>query len=145
MAKRNRRRKTFHLKAASFGIAAMIALIILPWIGYCLLNLSSDQVAAQIRLLEIERRSLDESLRRQVAWNQLTDPKRLDEAVAARGLQMAYAPPSRSARVAANGALNMAPEVAQALQASLARAAGEEMAAQAAGAGVRRGKRYGRL
>ena len=51
MAKRNRRCKTFRMKAATLGLATLIAFIVAPWIVYSLLLMHGDQVGSQIRLL----------------------------------------------------------------------------------------------
>lgn len=119
MARRNRRCRTFKMRAASLGLAAMIAMIIAPWIVYSVLLMYTDQTGAQIRLLEREKRALAESLRRQTAeWNQIAEPRRLDEAIASRGLRLTFAPPERTASVAADGQLKMAPVVARALAAA---------------------------
>ena len=58
MAKRNRRCKTFRMKAATLGLATLIAFIVAPWIVYSLLLMHGDQVGSQIRLLEREKRAL---------------------------------------------------------------------------------------
>ena len=102
--RRNRRRKTFHFKAANIGVAVMLVLIAVPWVLYCLLNVSNDQVGAQIRLLEQEVRTQQEALRREEAkWNRLTEPSHLDRAIAESGLRLTYAPPERTISMSANG------------------------------------------
>ena len=117
MAKRNRRCKTFRMKAATLGLATLIAFIVAPWIVYSLLLMHSDQVGSQIRLLEREKRALSETRRRQEAeWNQLAEPRRLDEAMASRGLRLAYAPPERTATVLPNGQMRLARPVYRALE-----------------------------
>ena len=117
MAKRNRRCKTFRMKAATLGLATLIALIVAPWIVYSLLLMHTDQVGSQIRLLEREKRALNETRRRQEAeWNQLAEPRRLDEAMASRGLRLAYAPPERTATVLPNGQMRLARPVYRALE-----------------------------
>ena len=117
MAKRNRRCKTFRMKAATLGLATLIAFIVAPWIVYSLLLMHTDQVGAQIRLLEREKRALNETRRRQEAeWNQLAEPRRLDEAMASRGLRLAYAPPERTATVLPNGQMRLARPVYRALE-----------------------------
>ena len=117
MAKRNRRCKTFRMKAATLGLATLIAFIVAPWIVYSLLLMHSDQVGSQIRLLEREKRALGETRRRQEAeWNQLAEPRRLDEAMASRGLRLAYAPPERTATVLPNGQMRLARPVYRALE-----------------------------
>ena len=109
MAKRNRRCKTFRMKAATLGLATLIAFIVAPWIVYSLLLMHTDQVGSQIRLLEREKRALNETRRRQEAeWNQLAEPRQLDEAMASRGLRLAYAPPERTATVLPNGQMRLA-------------------------------------
>ncbi|MCI6589728.1 MAG: hypothetical protein MSB12_01295 [Lentisphaeraceae bacterium] len=117
MAKRNRRCKTFRMKAATLGLATLIAFIVAPWIVYSLLLMHTDQVGSQIRLLEREKRALNETRRRQEAeWNQLAEPRRLDEAMASRGLRLAYAPPERTATVLPNGQMRLARPVYRALE-----------------------------
>ena len=117
MAKRNRRCKTFRMKAATLGLATLIAFIVAPWIVYSLLLMHGDQVGSQIRLLEREKRALSETRRRQEAeWNQLAEPRRLDEAMASRGLRLAYAPPERTATVLPNGQMRLARPVYRALE-----------------------------
>ena len=106
--RRNRRRKTFHFKAANIGLAVMLVLIAVPWVLYCLLNVSNDQVGAQIRLLEQEVRTQQEALRREEAkWNRLTEPSHLDRAIAESGLRLTYAPPERTITVTADGRARM--------------------------------------
>lgn len=117
MAKRNRRCKTFRMKAATLGLATLIAFIVAPWIVYSLLLMHGDQVGSQIRLLEREKRALQETRRRQEAeWNQITEPRRLEEAMASRGLRLAYAPPERTAIVLPNGQLKLARPAYRALE-----------------------------
>ncbi|MGN0886208.1 MAG: hypothetical protein ACI4RT_04335 [Candidatus Spyradenecus sp.] len=117
MAKRNRRCKTFRMKAATLGLATLIAFIVAPWIVYSLLLMHTDQVGSQIRLLEREKRALNETRRRQEAeWNQLAEPRRLDEAMASRGLRLAYAPPERTAVVLPNGQFKLSRPVYRALE-----------------------------
>ena len=106
--RRNRRRKTFHFKAANIGLAVMLVLIAVPWVLYCLLNVSNDQVGAQIRLLEQEVRTQQEALRREEAmWNRLTEPSHLDRAIAESGLRLSYAPPERTITMSTNGRMRM--------------------------------------
>lgn len=133
MAKRNRRRKTFKVKAGTLIGGLLVLATIAPWVALCLVNMGIDQTAKHVQQLEREKRTLDESYRRQVAeWNQLVEPKRLDEAVAARGLRLTYAPPARSAHVDARGGVNLSREVALALQTSRTTFLGEEIAQAAA-------------
>lgn len=140
MAKRNRRCKTFRMKAATLGLASMIAMIILPWTFYSLLLMHTDQVGSQIRTLEREKRALAETVRRQEAeWNQLAEPRRLDEAMAARGLRLSYAPPERTAKVMPNGQLKLARSVYRALE--VARNERTQLSGGAAQAQTRRGRR----
>lgn len=115
MAKRNRRRKT-HFKPANVGIALLIIVCIVPWAFCSLVGLSNDQIATQVKLLEREKRSLEESLRRHTAeWNQFVAPQRLDEAIARNGLQMGYAPPERTVRVAGDGTMRLSRQLSQRL------------------------------
>ncbi len=108
MAKRNRRRKTFHLKPSTIGWAALILVILGPWLAYCLLNLSNDQLATQVKLLEQDKRSQEESLHRiTLEKEQLMEPNQLNEAVQRNGLQLAYALPERCVMVSAAGTLKM--------------------------------------
>lgn len=143
MAKRNRRCRTFRMKAASLGLAVMIALVILPWIGYALIRMNTDQVAGQIRVLEREERALGETLRRQEAeWNRLRDPRRLDEAVAARGMRLAFAPPERTIRMSAGGRLQVSAAAARTLaRLDVARGAGEGAVQASVGRGATGGTR----
>ncbi|HIV09489.1 MAG TPA: hypothetical protein IAC79_05185 [Candidatus Spyradenecus faecavium] len=106
--RRNRRRKTFHFKAVNVGVAIMLVAIAGPWVANCLLGVSNDQVGAQIRLLEQEVRTHQESLRREVArWNTLTEPERLDKAIAESGLRLSYAPPERTVTMTGDGRARM--------------------------------------
>ncbi len=108
MARRNRRRKTFQLKVANLGWALLILLILAPWLGYCLLNLSNDQLATQVKLLEQDKRSQEESLHRiMLEKEQLMEPNQLNEAVQRNGLQLAYALPERSVQVSKGGTFKM--------------------------------------
>lgn len=146
MAKRNRRRKA-HFKPANVGIALLIVLCIAPWALCSLMGLSSDQIATQVKLLEREKRSLEESLRRHTAeWNQYVAPQRLDEAIARNGLRMGYAPPERTVRVAGDGSMRLSRQLSRRLAeecAARAASAGEEAvaAASAPGRGTRRPRR----
>ena len=129
MAKRNRRRKTFKVKTGTLVGGLLVLLAIAPWVALCLVNMGIDQTSKHVQQLEREKRTLDESYRRQVAeWNQLVEPKRLDEAVAARGLRLTYAPPTRSAHVNTRGGVTLSREVAVALQTSRNTFLGEETA-----------------
>ncbi len=145
MAKRNRRRKA-HFKPANIGVAAMIAICIVPWALCSLMSLSSDQIATQVKLLEHEKRSLEESLRRHTAeWNQYIAPQRLDEAIARNGLKMSYAPPERTVRVAADGTMRISRQLSQQLaQERAARLAATREEAVASTAPTRRGTRRSR-
>ncbi len=118
MAKRNRRRKA-HFKPANIGLAALFVVSIVPWAIYSLLSLANNQVATQIKLLEQEKRSQEESLRRYTAeWNQLIEPRRLDEAIARNGLKMSYAPPERTARIREDGVVIMSRQLREQMLAS---------------------------
>ncbi len=108
MAKRNRKRRTFHLNLAGVGVSTLVVVMAAPWVTLGLLTLGNSQEATQIRMLEQEQRSQEESLRRcQAEWNRLTEPSRLDEAIARNGLSLRYAPPERTAFVAADGQVRM--------------------------------------
>ena len=116
MRKHNRHRKTHHLKLSQIGSVVLIAAIILPWAWPAFVDLSNTQTATQIKHLEYSKRSLEDSLRRQVAdWNQLIQPENLDEAVQQNGFQLAFAPPERSIIVRKNGRI----EIPATLHASL--------------------------
>lgn len=140
MAKRNRRRKA-HFKPANIGIALLIVVGIVPWALYCLMGLNNEQIATQVKLLEREKRSLEESLRRHTAeWNQYVAPQRLDEAIARNGLRMGYAPPERTVRVASDGTMRLSRQLSQRLAEERAARAAQtrEEAVAAAPAGQRR-------
>ncbi len=108
MAKRNRRRKTFHVKPATVGLALMVLLILAPWMGYSLLNLSNDQLATQIKMLEQDKRNEEESLRRiTLEKDRLTETGALQAAVKQSGLNLGFAAPDRSVFVAKNGRLKL--------------------------------------
>lgn len=108
MTKRNRRRKTLQLKLATVGWVLLLFSPFLPWIYCSLISLGNDQIATKIKDLEYEKRSLEESLRRQTAeWNQYIEPARLGEAIAEQGLRLNYALPERCVHVAANGQMKM--------------------------------------
>jgi hypothetical protein len=116
MKKKNRQRKTHHLKLSHLGSAILFAMMILPW-GYpAFLDLNIEQVSTKIRHLESQRNSLNNSLRRQTAeWNTMTQPQKLDEAVRQNGIRLAYAPPERSIIVRKDGCM----EIPASLHASL--------------------------
>ncbi len=108
MAKRNRRRKTFQLKPATIGWAALILVTLGPWLAYCLYGLSNDQLATQVKLLEADKRSQEESLHRiTLEKEQLMEPNQLNEAVQRNGLQLAYALPERCVMVSETGTMKM--------------------------------------
>ncbi len=108
MAKRNRRRKTFHMKPATVGLALMIVLILAPWLGYSLLNLSNDQLANQVKILEQEKRDQEESLRRiTLEKDRLTDTGSLQAAVKQSGLNLGFAATDRCVFVSESGVLNL--------------------------------------
>ena len=103
MTRQNRRRKA-HFKAANCCLWMLFAVAVLPWVAYSLLLSSNNQIATQIRQLENRQLAQQSSVRRQTAeWNRLTEPHRLDEAIARNGLVLNYAPPERSVRVEADG------------------------------------------
>lgn len=145
MAKRNRRRKA-HFKPANVGIALLILVCVVPWAFCSLVGLSNDQIATQVKLLEREKRSLEESLRRHTAeWNQYIAPQRLDEAIARNGLQMGYAPPERTVRVASDGSMRLSRQLSRQLaEERAARAASVREEAVASAPVPRRGSRRGR-
>ncbi len=142
MAKRNRRRKA-HFRPANIGLALVTMACIVPWALYSLLGLTNNQIATQVKLLEQEKRSLEESLRRYTAeWNQYVAPQRLDEAIARNGLKMGYAPPERTVRVAENGSMRLSRQLSQRLAAErAARATSAKEEAVATARGARRGRR----
>lgn len=108
MKKRNRRRKTLQLKLATIGWGILFFVPFVPWVHYSLLNLDNDQIASKIKVLEQEKRSYDESLRRQTAeWNQYIEPARLGEAIADQGLRLNYALPEKCVHVAQNGQMKI--------------------------------------
>ncbi len=108
MAKRNRRKKTFHMKPATVGLALMVLLILGPWLGYSLLNLSNDQLATQVKLLEQEKRDQEESLRRiTLEKDRLTDTGSLQAAIKQSGLNLGFAATDRSVFVSGNGVLRL--------------------------------------
>lgn len=108
MLKRNRRRKTLQLKLATVGWVLLLFSPFLPWIYCSLISLGNDQIATRIKDLEYEKRSLEESLRRQTAeWNQYIEPARLGEAIAEQGLRLNYALPERCVHVAQDGRMKM--------------------------------------
>ena len=120
MTKRNYRRKA-HFKPVNFGFGAMIVLGIVPWLFYSLVDMSNGQVAAQIRRLEVEKRAQEETLLLQTAeWNRLTEPHRLDEALARNGLRMKFAPPERTVHVAADGTMRLNRQLSQQLDEEVA-------------------------
>ncbi len=129
MARRNRKRRA-QVRPATIGMAAMVALAVAPWLVYCVLGMRVEQANTQIRLLEQERLSQAESLRRcEAEWNRQKDPVRLDEAIARNGLRLTFAPPERTARVSGDGRLRMPQAMARALaQGRRARAEGEAVA-----------------
>ncbi len=142
MAKRNRRRKA-HFRPANIGLAVLVVVSILPWALYSVVGLSNDQTATQVKLLEQEKRSLEESLRRHVAeWNQYVAPQRLDEAIARNGLRMGYAPPERTVRVAEDGSMRLSRQLSRQLAAErAARAASAKGEAVATARNARQGRR----
>lgn len=116
MKKRNRQRKTHHLKLSHLGNVILFALMILPWAYPAFLDLSIEQVSTKIRHLESQRNALNNSLRRQTAeWNTMTQPQKLDEAVRQNGIRLTYAPPERSIIVRKDGRM----EIPASLHASL--------------------------
>lgn len=129
MARRNRRRRA-QVRPATIGMAAIVLTAVAPWLIYCVLGMRVEQANAQIRLLEQERLSQAESLRRcEAEWNRQRDPVRLDEAIARNGLRLTFAPPERTATVSGDGRLRMPQAMARALAESRrARGAGEAVA-----------------
>lgn len=108
MKKRNRRRKTLQLKLATIGWGILFFIPFVPWVHYSLVNLENDQITNKIKILEQEKRSYEESLRRQTAeWNQYIEPARLGEAIADQGLRLNYALPENCVHVAQNGKMKM--------------------------------------
>lgn len=119
MTKRNRRRKTLQVKMATVGWVLLLFLPFVPWIYCSLLELGNDQIATKIKDLEYEKRSLEESLRRQTAeWNQYIEPARLGEAIAEQGLRLNYALPERCVHVAQNGRMKIPSTLARSLAAA---------------------------
>ena len=107
MARRNRRRRA-QVRPATIGMAAIVLTAVAPWLIYCVLGMRVEQANAQIRLLEQERLSQTESLRRcEAEWNRQRDPVRLDEAIARNGLRH-YDPTKPALVVDANEAYNLA-------------------------------------
>lgn len=130
MKKRNRRRKTLQVKMATVGWVLLLFLPFVPWIYCSLISLGNDQIATKIKDLEYEKRSLEESLRRQTAeWNQYIEPARLGEAIAEQGLRLNYALPERCVHVAQNGRMTMPATLKRALVAARDGAKGESMQA----------------
>ncbi len=108
MAKRNRRRKTLRVKPGTVGLALMVVLILAPWMGYSLLNLSNDQLATQVKVLEQEKRDQEESLRRiTLEKDRLTDTSSLQMAVKQSGLNLSFAASDRSVFVSEGGVLKL--------------------------------------
>lgn len=127
--RRNRRRKTFQFKPANVGMAILLVFAVAPWLAYCVINVSSDQVSAQIHLLEGDIGSQRASLRREeVKWNRLVAQDNLDRAVASHGLRLEYAPPERTVHVAADGRAAMPPSLVRALAQERRERAGEAVA-----------------
>lgn len=119
MRKRNRQRKTYHFKPVHIGSALLFVMLLLPWVYPVFVDLNNEQTATSIKNLEYQKRSLQDSLRRQTAdWNQLIQPANLEEAARQNGLNLAYAPPERSVIVRQDGRL----EIPAALHAELAAA-----------------------
>lgn len=100
MAKRNRRRDACYLKSIHFIICGSCALVLFPWLLYSIFFLRADQVSNEIKRLEQTQREQNASLVRVTAvWNQMTEPQRLGEAIARKGLVMSVAKPERQIRV----------------------------------------------
>lgn len=104
MAKKNRRRDTCHLKPIHFvGVISFMVLLV-PWVLYSIFLLRADQTADEIKRLEQKQREQNASLVRVTAvWNQMTEPQRLGEAIARKGLVMSVARPDRQIRVPEGG------------------------------------------
>ncbi|MEG2062293.1 MAG: hypothetical protein RR982_04250 [Kiritimatiellia bacterium] len=121
MAKRNRRRNTFHLKTANVGMIVLLFVAIAPWILYCLFSMNNEQVTTQIKLLERDQRTYEQSFVRETAtWNRLNEPKRLEEAIARNGMSLSFPSPERSVHVAKSGAMNADPALIRMLVAARA-------------------------
>lgn len=100
MAKRNRRRDACYLKPIHFVTCGCGALLLLTWLLYSIFFLRADQVSNEIKRLEQTQREQNASLVRVTAvWNQMTEPQRLGEAIARKGLVMSVAKPERQIRV----------------------------------------------
>ncbi|MDO4528042.1 MAG: hypothetical protein Q4C03_04585 [bacterium] len=100
MAKRNRRRDACYLKPIHFVTCGGFALLLLTWLLYSIFFLRADQVSNEIKRLEQTQREQNASLVRVTAvWNQMTEPQRLGEAIARKGLVMSVAKPERQIRV----------------------------------------------
>lgn len=141
MTKRNRRRKTLQVRMATVGWVVLLFLPFVPWIYCSLLELGNDQIATKIKDLEYEKRSLEESLRRQTAeWNQYIEPARLGEAIAEQGLRLNYALPERCVHVAQNGRMKIPSALARSL-ASAQTAKSEERVQAAVSSGRSRARR----
>ena len=109
MAKRNRQRKVY-FKPANIKVVLALLIMIMPWAYYGVRTLQHSQEAGKVRSLELEKRSLEEKLRRHTAeWNQAIVPDRLEEAAARNGLKMDFALPSRVVSVDSNGNLRNVP------------------------------------
>lgn len=143
MKKRNRRRKTLQLKLATIGWGILFFIPFVPWVHYSLLNLDNEQIASKIKVLEQEKRSYEESLRRQTAeWNQYIEPARLGEAIADQGLRLNYALPEHCVHVARNGSMKIPSSLVRSLVAAKKGETSKDV--QASVSGTRSSRRRGR-
>lgn len=104
MAKRNRRHDTCHLRPVHLFMVGVIAFLIVSWLLYSIFLLRANQVSDEIKRLEQTQREQNASLVRVTAvWNQMTEPQRLGDAIARKGLVMSVARPDRQIRVPEGG------------------------------------------
>jgi hypothetical protein len=77
-----------------------VACVLLPLIARVGFSMRANQVSDEIKRLEQIKREQQASLVRVSAvWNQMTEPQRLSEAMARKGLVMNVAKPHRQVRV----------------------------------------------